>query len=336
MAKTNTHPFRLFKRGDIWHAYISIVAGGRRHIIRESTGETDISAAQSWCLDRIARIRRAPELTHQITLDSAAGKWMLEVGQYQSSKESRMSLLQGLITDFGGKTLLSQITKADIFLFIERRRNRGAKPATINRYLSALSALCTRAQNYWDCNVPSFKLSQFKQKEPQENIKYFKNWDDVQRLLNACAPHIRPIIQTAIYTGLRRGRILGMKWDQIDWDNHQIVYMGKDGRPHSVPMVKPLEDALRQLPRRGDYVFTYHGVPIRDIKTAWHNAFKKAGIAYMNFHTLRHTTATWLIRQTGNLKLVQTVLGHSNISVTTKYAHLVSNESRAAMRELFE
>lgn len=337
MANNNAKaPFRLFRRGEIYHAYISFVANGRRVVIRQSTGESEITNAQNWCINKINAIRNAPALTHEITLDAACAKWYLEVGKYQSRPEGVLSRMKNILLDFDGNICLSQINRNDINNFIFASRNKNRSNATINRYLCLLSAICTRAKNYWECNVPDFKILSFRQKEPKENIKYFKDWNEIQTLLEYSPQHLRPIILTALYTGLRRGRILSLKWDQIDWDNNQIIYMGKDGQPHSVPMVKPLRAELEKLPRDNMYVFTYGGHRITDISHSWRSAFNKSGLPYRSFHTLRHTTATWLLRQTGNLRVVQNVLGHHAITTTTKYAHLVNNESQNALDDLFK
>lgn len=336
MANNNTHaPYRLFQRNGIWHARISIIVNGRRIVIRQSTGEREIQQAQNWCIRKIDAIRKSPAATHEITLDAACAKWYVEYGTNLSNSVDAFSKLRILLTILDGKLLLSQISKMDVNHLVTYFIQNGRKPATANRYLCILSAVCTRAKNYWGCNIPDFKILSFRQKEPKENIKYFKDWNEIQTLLQYCPPHVRPIVLTALYTGLRRGRILSLKWDQIDWDNNQIIYMGKDGEPHSVPMVKPLRDELEKLPRNNEYVFTYHGHRILDIKSAWKTAFERSKLPYRNFHALRHTTATWLLRQTGNLKVVQTVLGHHNISVTTKYAHLVNDESQVALNALF-
>jgi integrase len=337
MANNNTNaPYRLYKRGEIWHAYISFVVEGRRVVIRESSGETDIERAQEYCIKRINSIRNSPAVTHEITLDSACAKWWTEYGQNLSYSVDVFSKLRRLLTIIDGDILLSQITKNDVNHLMTTFINAGRSNATANRYLCLLSAICTRAKNRWDCRIPDFKILSFRLKEPKENIKYFKDWDELQKVIDASAEHLKPIILTAVYTGLRRGRILSLKWDQIDWDNNQIIYMGKDGNPHSVPMVAQLKQLLLSLPRDHEYVFTYKGHKIRDIKMAWHAAFERANVPYRNFHTLRHTTATWLLRKTGNLRVVQNVLGHSDISITTKYAHLVNNESQAALTALFD
>lgn len=336
MANNNSHsPYRLFQRNGIWHARISVIVAGRRIVLRQSTGQTEIEHAQTWCINKIEALRKCPAATHEITLDSACAKWWTEYGQNLASAPDSFSKLRILLTLIDGKILLSQISKMDVNYLVTHLIQTGRKPATANRYLCLLSAICTRAKNYWGCNVPDFKILSFRQKEAKENIKYFKDWNEIQTLLKYCAPHIRPIVLTALYTGLRRGRILSLKWEQIDWDNNQIIYMGKDGQPHSVPMVKPLRAELEKLPRDNMYVFTYGGHRLTDIKHAWQSAFKKSGLPYRNFHTLRHTTATWLLRQTGNLRVVQNVLGHQAISTTTKYAHLVNNESQNALDDLF-
>lgn len=336
MGKNNNHaPFRIYKRGDTWHAYISVRVNGHRFVVRETTRCQDETAATQYCIKRINSIQRSPAATGEITLDAAADKWYLEHGQYLSpfGTESR---LKNLVLEIGPDTVLSQITKHDISNFIAKCRARGRKNSTINRYLALLSSIITRARDYWEYNTPDVKLSAFKLPEPKENIKFFKDWQTIQKLINAAAPHIRPIILTALYTGLRRGRILSLKWEQVDFDNNIIIYMGKDGQPKSVPMVKPLRDMLLGMPHTCEYVFTFRGHRIYEFKNAWKQAFIKSGVPYLNFHALRHTTATWLLRSSGNLRMVQQVLGHTNINTTTKYAHLVNAATEIAMNNLFK
>lgn len=336
MAKHNGNSaYRIYKRGNIWHAYISVVANGQRIIIRESTGTVSRDTANAWCTQRINKIINSPANTHEITLDTAAAKWWAEYGRNLASANSLSYLIKNILHYFNPDLPLSQISKLDISNFISKFQERGRTPATINRYLCCLSSICTRARENWDCNIPSFKILSFRLKEPRENIRFFRDMAEIQQLVDAAAEHLRPVIWCALYTGLRRGRILGLRWDQIDWDNRQIVYVGKDGAPNSVPLVEPLADILRKLPRTCEFVFTRRGKPVRDIKSAWAAAFARAGIPYRNFHALRHTTATWLLRQSGNLKVVQSVLGHRTLSVTTKYAHLVNDDSAQAMNNLF-
>jgi integrase len=335
VAANNKAPYRLHRRGQIWHAYISTRVAGRRVVIRASTGCSERERADKWCIDRLHSLEQAPEITHEITLDAAAARWFIEVGQYQAQSSSREYILDILLREMNKNALLSDITKGDIINFIAGCRMKKRKPATINRYLAALSALFTRAHDYWDCKIPGFKLSQFKQKEPVENVKYF-SLTEVEKIIENAANHIKPIIWTGLYTGLRRGRILGLKWSQVDFENMQIVFTGKNGLNQSVPIVAPLMDILKSLPRNSEFVFTNRGENIKDIKEAWRGALKRAGVQYKCFHTLRHTFATLLLQNTKDLRLVKEACGHGSIGVTMKYAHLINGRVAEGMNQLFE
>lgn len=336
MATNNNSPFRLFRRGNIWHAYISFAYQKRRYVFRDSTGTADREKAQQYCIDKINAIMRSPDLTNEITLDEAAARWTTEVLQYQNSVQSRLVALNLLLQEMDRNIYLSQITKADIISFVDGCRTRKRKPATINRYLALLSAICTRAHNYWDCRTPEFKILQFRQKEPVENIKFFSDMETVQKIVDNAAKHLKPIILTGIYTGMRVGRILELKWEQVDLVHNQIVFIGKNGLNQSVPIVPALAEVLNALPRTHEYVFTYRNVPIRSIKKGWRSALAAAGVPYQSFHTLRHTVATWLLRDRHDLRLVKEVLGHKTIQTTIKYAHLENDRRAAGMRKLFD
>ncbi len=161
-------------------------------------------------------------------------------------------------------------------------------------------------------------------KEKAENIRYIPDWKTLDKIVNAAAAHLQPIILFAVLTGLRKSNILNLKWSNIIGD--QIVISVKDcqhedGKDIYKDLFPALKEIISAQPKVSPYIFTYKGERIKDIKTAWHSALKKSGLPYINFHTLRHTHATWLLRGTGNLKLVQQSLGHSDIKITTKYAH---------------
>lgn len=278
----------------------------------------------------------SPVVSHEITLDAAAAKWYLEYGQYLSNSTEYLSKIKMLLNVFDRTKPLSQISKADVSNYVYVCQQMGRKPATINRHLVLLSSICSRAKNHWDCNVPNFKILSFKLKVPAEHIKYFQDMDTVARIVNATPHALQPFFWTAIYTGLRRGRILSLQWQDIDFQNKQIIFIGKNNEIQSVPMVQPLIDILLQIPRQNETVFNIPGNPIGKIRRAWRNACKRAGVPYQSFHTLRHTLATWLLRDSHDLRLVKDILGHKSIQTTLKYAHLMSDARTNAMGHLFE
>jgi integrase len=156
---------------------------------------------------------------------------------------------------------------------------------------------------------------------------------------------------------MRLGNILNLKWSNIDFKNKSINVTVKDrtkqgGKNHSIPLIAALENILKQLPKDNEFVFTYKGRQIKSIKTAWENIFYKRGdketnyaltkelkdpeLPYKNFHTLRHTAGTWILKKTNNLKITKEILGHADIKTTLKYAHVLDDEKRKALDSVFE
>jgi integrase len=115
----------------------------------------------------------------------------------------------------------------------------------------------------------------------------------------------------------------------------------------------PITSAIRVIlwPLRGhhrEHVFTYvamrtHGGRVKGqrypltysgAKIVWRRLRKRAGVTGFRFHDFRHDIGTKLLRQTGNLKLVQKALNHADIKTTTKYAHVLTDEVAAALEQL--
>lgn len=353
----NKYPYRLYKRGDYFHAYFSFISEtGQRIQFRESTGQVEEQKANQYCLKRLGEIRQAERQKASgelpsITIDEAFARYFEEKGQYLSLPQQRLSRLKKLKDELNVKHL-HEIQEPQINQFIAK--NRGTlSNSTINRYLFLLSAVITTARDEWKVRTYNLKPSKFKLKEPAENVKYLKDWSIAKTIIDRAAPHLKPIIYTALYTGLRESNILNLKWENIDLNNRTITLKIKDsttagGKIHTVPIIEQLAQILHNQPRINEYVFNFHGKPIRSIRSSWKNIFykrngknftnelKDPALPYTNFHTLRHTAATWILKKTGNLRITKEILGHSNINTTMKYAHVLDDEKRSALNSVFE
>lgn len=247
-------------------------------------------------------------------------------------------------------TYLDEIDETSINHFITVNRPHLSN-STINRYLFLISAVLTTARDEWNIKTSKVKPSKFKLKEPAENIMFLSGIDVLQKIIDRAAPHLKPIIITAVYTGLREGNLLKLKWENIDFANKVINVKVKDktklgGKFHSVPMADIVIDTLKAIQKESDYVFTYRGHPIVSIRSSWLAIFyKRKGreftkelkdpeLPYIRFHGLRHTAATWILKATGNLKVTKEILGHSDISTTLKYAHVLDEQKRDAVNRL--
>lgn len=359
MAKQHDQPYRLYKRGSIYHAYISFISEGYRIKLRESTGAMELEAAHQYCLNRIQKIKQKAHATatgelERITINDAFTKYFLEKGQYLTLPKQRLTRLNKLKSELP-VTFLDEIKEREINNFISQNRHTLSN-ATINRYLYLLSAVISTARDDWKVKTYPLKLSKFKLKEPAENVKYLKNWETAQKIIDRAPAHLKPIIYTALYTGLREGNLLNLKWENIDFESGTITLKVKDstksgGKTHTVPVIPQLAQILQDLPKTSEYVFTYHGKKINSIMSAWRNIFYKRAdkehgyaltkelrdkdLPYINFHTLRHTAATWILKKTNNLRITKEILGHSNINTTLKYAHVLDDEKRNALTSVF-
>jgi len=101
--------------------------------------------------------------------------------------------------------------------------------------------------------------------------------------------HIKAIIATGYYTGMRKGEILGLTWDKIDFTNRMIrleVADTKDRQARNVPICTELFEMLHKMPNKlhtgdGDnHVFQFQGNPVKDIRVALRRACKFSGIVY--------------------------------------------------------
>lgn len=385
MAKKHDTPYRLFKRGDIYHAYISYACeNGQRIQLRESTRTVSQQAAIDYCLKRLSEIQKKARQQSSgelpcLTIDEAFARWFEEKGQYNSLPNQILTRLNNLQKDIG-VTYLHEITEIVINRLIAKYRD-SLKNSTINRYLALLSVIINTAEFDWHVQTYRLKMQRFKLKEPAENIKFLKDWSIAQRIIDGAANHLKPIIYTALYTGLRENNILSLKWSNIDFTNNTITVKVKDrtkegGKNHTLPMITALRDILIAQPRINDYCFNFRGNPIKSLTRSWHFIFYKyerlspkhtlspddvieyrphknansgemekvpyirvlrdPSLPYTNFHTLRHTAATWILKKTNNLRITKEILGHSDIKTTLKYAHVLDEEKRSALNSVFQ
>jgi len=154
------------------------------------------------------------------------------------------------------------------------------------------------------------------------------------------------IVRLMLNSGLRCNETLTLKISSLDWTSGRMKVRGK-GRKQRVLWIN--EDDLELLGKWREaresiegfdnrlLFTTLSGAPVnpRYIRVMVKNKAQKAGIAKdIHPHTLRHSFATDLYRQTKNLRLTQKALGHSNVQTTTIYTHIVDDELEDALKNL--
>ncbi len=285
-----------------------------------------------------------------MTLDAAAGRYFVEIGEHQPSDGTTEYQLDNLIQGLGKDTLLSEITDNETAEYVARRRAHVAN-ASVNRETQLLKRVLRRAETTWKADTgEAINWRELMLPEPAGRIRELRS-DEEDRLFQHLRQDMHPLVRFGLLSGVRWMNAARLTWSQVDFDNREIVFRTKSKRPggevHTVPITQAMLVLLAE--QRGNhpiYVFTYvckrsRGLRRKDQRYPfskngwrkdWTRALEAAGIEDFRFHDLRHTAATRTLRGS-NLKVVQEMLGHSDIGTTARYAHAMKEDVRAAMEK---
>jgi integrase len=144
------------------------------------------------------------------------------------------------------------------------------------------------------------------------------------------------MVLVALTAGMRRGEILGLKWDNVRLGNRLIILpITKDNTVRVLPINHRLYRTLMEMPEKMGYVFgNGNGSHIGDIKHSFTSACRKAGIADFRFHDLRHTYASHLAMRGVHIRALQELLGHRTLAMTQGYSHLAPEQLQNAVKLL--
>lgn len=161
--------------------------------------------------------------------------------------------------------------------------------------------------------------------------------DEVRRLIEAYPPYLKPIVVTAVYTGLRKGDVLNLKWKDIDLERGIVrLTEQKTGKTRNIVLNNDMKTLLHSLPVKGDYVFPgKDGKPFKDVKRSFQTALKDAGIEQNDdrrykivFHTLRHTCVSLLTERGADTTMVKNYVAHASQEMIERYTHLSEEYAR--------
>ena len=225
----------------------------------------------------------------------------------------------------------------DLLLRGITKQGKTRSPATVVRYMAALSHAFTIAIKEWGWIEDSPISKVTKPKEPRGRIRFLDDEERIQ-LLDACQqsknPYLYTIVVLALSTGMRQGEILNLKWADMDFSKGRVILREtKNGEIRQVAITGHALELLQQLDkiRRLDTHFLFPGKfpnqPI-DIRSAWEFAVKKSEILDLRFHDLRHSCASYLAMNGASLAEIAEVLGHKTLAMVKRYAHL--SESHTA------
>jgi integrase len=261
-----------------------------------------------------------------------------------STVESKRQILRGHLVPFFGRMRLNHIGPSSIEEFKASKVQEGQKPKTINNFLTCLRKLLDVAVEYEILDhVPRVRWM----KAPKAEFD-FLTFAEADRILGAAEGQWRTLLHFALSTGLRRGELLSLKWDDLDLVSGRVlvrrsVWRGhygtpKSGRNREVPLHDEIALAMRRHRHlKGPFAFSQEdGSPLTVEAMHWNlrRICRRAGLREIGWHVLRHTFASHLAMRGVPLKAIQELMGHSTIEMTMRYAHLSPDVKKDAVQLL--
>jgi integrase len=244
----------------------------------------------------------------------------------------------------------------------KRRADRGNKAATLNRQITALKAALN-----WGVKRGVFKehllgrLERLSEDDSDTKIRYLLP-EEKTRLIVALdarearikaasdsslefADYLKPMVIVALNTGIRRGSLFNLLWSDIDFHERILTVraaVAKTGREVQIPMNDLLTKTLAAWKEQtctgeGALVFPspMSGEVFQTARRSWENVLKAADIKNFRWHDMRHDFASQLVMKGVDLNTVRELMGHTDMKMTLRYAHLAPKVKRAAV-ELLE
>ncbi|HRZ05805.1 MAG TPA: site-specific integrase [Candidatus Competibacteraceae bacterium] len=158
----------------------------------------------------------------------------------------------------------------------------------------------------------------------------------------AYAHHLKPMVLISLNTGIRQGELFALTWADVDFDRASLTVHGdnaKSGKTRHIPLNHEALSVFTQwkvqeLDRNGLIFPSRTGVKIDNVQKSWTTVLEMAGIKEFRWHDLRHTFASNLVMRGVDLNTVRELMGHADIKMTLRYAHLAPEHKAKAVAQL--
>jgi integrase len=242
--------------------------------------------------------------------------------------------LGGIVTTL--KALLPQqakaITKRTVADYIETR-SESVSAGTVAKEISTLKH-CLRLAVEWGLLHENAASGARLPKVAAGRTRYLTP-GELRAALESAPGWLRAPMAFAACTGVRRGEMLSLRWMDVDLE-HRRVYLRetKNGNLRVLPLSEAALSVLNSLPMGASSGAVFADVDPARLSVYTRRVFQRLGIHDASFHTLRHTSASWLVQQGVDLYAVGQLLGHKTPRMTQRYAHLSPKHMAEAVGKL--
>ncbi len=347
MSRPNVHGLPQYLRKDDAGYYLdySLREGGKRTRKRVRLGLIPYVQAKKILAENMAEIASGKFLMSEkpeATFTEAADSFLAYSQARKKTFRNDSLMINRLKARFGDRPLKSLNADA-IELYLSERRKVGhlkfGKPLsnnTLNGELRLIKSIINRAVSNGLLEKSLIKsVRGFKDVSRDRTLTQ----EEYEALLGRCSPRLAVIVQLAYWTGMRRGEILGLRWDQVDFKNRVITLDASDTKTQEkreVPLTGELVGLIQRTPRTlgNPYVFTYQGKRIKNIKTAFWSAVRAAGIKDFRFHDLRHCAVTNLRKAGVSDSVIMSISGHKTYAMFKRYNRIDREDRLEALERL--
>jgi integrase len=264
----------------------------------------------------------------EVTLGRLLQRYLIDVLPAKRGAATEGQRLQRLIRDPVSSLRVSQLTSQAVAVFRDRRLLDGRRTC---HYDLILIRHCLKiAMNEWGLMLSSNPVDRVKMPPSSPARKRRLEDGEFDRLEEAAKqtknPHIWPIIVFAIETGMRRGELLGLRWEHVDLDRRiAFLPVTKNGSSREVPLSTKAAQVLARQRQRNDTPSPFPVAP-NAFRLAWDRLRSRGGLSDLRFHDLRHEAISRFFELGLNIPEVAVISGHKDPRMLFRYTHLRAEE----------
>ena len=264
-----------------------------------------------------------------LTISDVFSLWSADIGLQKKSRKFDLRMFEGVLKPHFQDQDLTHIKYSDLReLHTQLTTDNG--PYRANRVLQLLRTLFNYLESIGQLNPNPFP-KKFRLNKEHKRKRYLSK-EELSRLtkvLNQEAP-FKPkqttLVWLLLFTGARIGELLNAKWSDLDGNvlrlkNHKTDYKGEE---RNIFLSHQAMQLINNLSREGEKIIGFNTAP----QKWWMRVRKQAGLEDLRFHDLRHSFASFMVSNGSTLEEIGSLLGHSEITTTKRYAHLMSDKNQ--------
>lgn len=287
------------------------------------------SDAERWARSLEAELDRNGALpdtrpAESTTLAQILARYRDEVSPTKRSAVTEIARINAILRRPICHRTMTLLSTADLAAYRDERLKTVA-PATVIRELNTISHAIDTARREWGIHIAQNPCKLVRRPSPPKGRTRRLEGNEEQLLLAAAdkgrVPYLRPLIELAVETGMRRGELLSLRWEHVDLDRRVAhLPLTKNGSSRDVPLSTRAVDTLRRL-RTGESATVFSTAP-NAVRLAWERLRRRVGLEDLHLHDLRHEAVSRLFEKGFNVVEVASISGHRELRMLQRYTHL--------------